>query len=187
LRYSADYLGKSPESILVALARSGNRDAFAELVRRREAWIRNLMRRCCHDASLADDLAQQTFMQAWRSLLQLQEPGRFAPWLKRIAVNAWLQHKRRDDPLEGAIVEVGAEARPEASPALGMDLDMALSQLAGDARLCIVLAYHERMTHGEIAEFTGLPPGTVKSHIRRGTAKLQQALSAYLATGEDSI
>jgi RNA polymerase sigma-70 factor (ECF subfamily) len=186
LRYSADFLGKSPESVLVGLAQSGARDAFAELVRRREAWIRNLMRRCCHDASLADDLAQQTFMQAWRSLLQLQEPGRFAPWLKRIAVNAWLQHKRRHDPLADAVDDVHTEAPPEAAPALGMDLDRALSQLAGDARLCIVLAYHERMTHEEIAAFTGLPAGTVKSHIRRGTAKLQQALSAYLDTGEKS-
>ena len=186
MRYSADFLGKSPESVLVGLAQSGVRDAFAELVRRREAWIRNLLRRCCHNASLADDLAQQTFLQAWRSLPQLQDPGRFAPWLKRIAINAWLHHKRRHDPLAGAVEEVHEAAPPEAEPALGMDLDRALAQLAGDARLCVILAYHERMTHSEIAAFTGLPPGTVKSHVRRGTARLRQSLSDYLDTREES-
>lgn len=184
MRYSTDLLGKSPESVLVALARGGNRDAFAEIVNRREAWIRNLMRRCCHDTTLADDLSQQVFLQAWRSLRQLRDDARFAPWLKRMAINAWLQHQRRGDPLRGAEREAELRAPVEETPALAMDLDRALATLPDDVRLCIVLAYHERMTHGEIAAFTGLPPGTVKSHIRRGTARLQQALAAYLDTGE---
>jgi DNA-directed RNA polymerase specialized sigma24 family protein len=145
LRYGADFLAKSPESVLVGLARSGNRDAFAELVNRRQAWIRNLMRRCCRDAALADDLAQQAFMQAWQSIRQLHDADRFAAWLKRLAINVWLQHKRRNDPLR----------------------------------------YSERMTHDEIAEFTGIPLGTVKSHIRRGTHRLQQELAAYLDSPEE--
>ena len=64
--------------------------------------------------------------------------------------------------------------------AISMDLDRALAALEDHARVCIVLAYHERMTHEEISRATGLPLGTVKSHIRRGTARLQKALSAYL-------
>lgn len=171
--------------MLVGLARKGNRDAFAEVVGRRQTWIRNLMRRCCHDASLADDLAQQVFMQAWQSLRQLENAERFAPWLKRIAINTWLQHRRRDDPLrEAGAVDVDLAATGE-TPALALDLDRALGTLPEDVRLCIVLAYHERMTHDEIAEFTGIPLGTVKSHIRRGTGKLQQALAAYLENGEN--
>ena len=55
--------GDSPEALLVGLARTGDRDAFAELVRRRQPWIRNLMRRCCGDPSLSDDLAQQALMR----------------------------------------------------------------------------------------------------------------------------
>ena len=50
--------------MLVGLARSGSREAFAELVNRRQAWIRNLMRRCCRDAALADDLTQETLTKA---------------------------------------------------------------------------------------------------------------------------
>ena len=60
-----------------------------------------------------------------------------------------------------------------------MDLDRALAALPEPVRLCIVLSYHERMTHPEIAELTQLPPGTIKSHIRRGTHRLQELLSAY--------
>jgi RNA polymerase sigma-70 factor (ECF subfamily) len=65
-----------------------------------------------------------------------------------------------------------------------MDLDAALAMLADDARLCVVLAYHEGVTHDEISELTGMPVGTVKSHIRRGTLRLREQLAAY--TGTDS-
>jgi RNA polymerase sigma factor (sigma-70 family) len=62
---------------------------------------------------------------------------------------------------------------------VAMDLDAALATLAHDARLCIVLAYHEGMTHDEIASLTDIPVGTVKSHIRRGTLRLREQLAAY--------
>ncbi len=163
----------------MALAQAGDEAAFAELVRRRQSWIRNLMRRFSGDAHLADDLAQQTFVQAWSSLGQLRQPGRFGGWLKRLAVNVWLQHARKVDALRGS-VELD-ETTPSESVQSGtaIDLDRALAALSQPIRLCIVLAYHEGMTHGEIAELTGLPPGTVKSHIRRGTKRLQQMLADY--------
>lgn len=172
--------------MLVGLARAGDRDAFAELVTRRQNWIRNLMRRCCHDSALADDLSQQVFMQAWRSLRQLDDVDRFAPWLKRMAINTWLQHMRRKDPLRNATADNETHAANEETPGLAMDLDQALGTLREEVRLCIVLAYQEGMTHTEIAAFTGLPPGTVKSHIRRGTGKLQETLAAYLDSGEET-
>jgi RNA polymerase sigma-70 factor, ECF subfamily len=174
-----DYYTKSPEVLLVGLARRGDRNAFEELVRRRQTWIRTLMRRCCGDVSLADDLAQRVFLQAWRMIPQVQQPARFGGWLKQLAINEWRQHLRRRDPLRHA------EQPDEISPAhedvtdVGMDLDHALEALADDARLCIVLSYHEGLTHEEIAGLTGLPPGTVKSHIRRGTQRLQQLLAGY--------
>ena len=186
MRYSTDFLGKSPESVLIGLARTGSRDAFAEIVSRRQNRVRNLMRRCCRDPALADDLSQQVFLQAWQSLRQLEDPNRFAAWLKRLAINLWLQHKRRNDPLRDADPHDPGDAVIEEQPAIALDLDRALATLADDVRLCIVLGYYERMTHAEIAAFTGLHLGTVKSHIRRGTKKLQQELAAYLDTDEES-
>lgn len=175
-----ELIGKSPEALLVAMARRGDRDAFAELVRRREDWVRALMLRCCNSHALADDLAQQAFMQAWQTIGQLRQASRFGPWLKRLAVNTWLQHVRKNDPLRGAGDETDTGTAREGTAGIAMDLDRALATLKEPVRLCIVLSYHEGMTHDEIADFTGLPVGTVKSHIRRGTKRLQEALKEYL-------
>jgi RNA polymerase sigma-70 factor (ECF subfamily) len=60
-----------------------------------------------------------------------------------------------------------------------LDLDSALGTLPPDVRLCITLAYAERMSHREICEAIGLPLGTVKSHITRGAARLRRLLGAY--------
>ena len=186
MRYSTDLLAKSPESVLVGLSRTGNRDAFAELVTRRQTWIRNLMRRCCGDTSFADDLSQLVFMQAWRSIRQLNDAKRFGPWLKRLAINTWLQHKRRNDPLRAADEHSDADTTHRDQTGIAMDLDKALATLPDDVRLCIVLNYHERMTHAEIESYTGMPLGTIKSHIRRGAKKLQDELSAYATIAEET-
>jgi RNA polymerase sigma-70 factor (ECF subfamily) len=60
-----------------------------------------------------------------------------------------------------------------------LDLDRALAQLPRDARLCVVLAYSEGMSHAEISAATGLPLGTVKSHVHRGAQRLRSLLDAY--------
>ena len=164
--------------LVVGLARTGDRDAFAELMRRRQLQIRNLMRRCSGDVNLANDLTQQVFLQAWRSLPQLRRAGGFGAWLKRIAISTWLQHVRRNDPVKEAS-ELPQIKAADGAPGIAIDLDRALASLRHDVRLCIVLSYHEGMTHNEIATSTGLPKGTVKSHIRRGTQKLRKCLSAY--------
>lgn len=172
-------LAAKPEALVVGLARGGDRNAFAELVRRRQSWLRNMMRRLSGDSALADDLAQQVLLQAWQRLGQLRRPSRFGPWLKRLAVTVWLQHARRTDPLWGAEeLDLGAVS-PQPVAGAAIDLDRALSALPGMVRLCIVLAYHAGMSHAEIASATGLPSGTVKSHIRRGTLRLRELLSAY--------
>jgi RNA polymerase sigma-70 factor (ECF subfamily) len=161
------------------MARTGDRDAFAELVRRREPWLRTLLLRCCNNAALADDLSQHAFLQAWSTIGQLRQSGRFGPWLKRLAINTWLQHLRRSDPLRNSAAAEAAGGHRNDSTGIAIDLDSALATLAPDVRLCIVLAYHEGMTHDEIADLAGLPPGTVKSHIRRGSKRLRKHLDAY--------
>lgn len=176
---SIDNFATSPEALIVALARTGDRDAFAELVRRRQSWVRTMMRRCCGDVTLADDLAQQAFLKAWQDIGRLREPKAFATWLRSLAINVWRQHLRKHDALQDAD-DADTHARAQdRSAGLQLDLDSALKTLSDSARLCVVLSYHEGMTHEEIAEATGQPIGTVKSHIRRSTERLQNLLAAY--------
>lgn len=180
-------LGAAAETTLAGLAINGDDSAYGELVRRRHSWIRDLLRRLCRDPALADDLAQQSFLQAWRRVRTLQAPAAFGGWLRKIAVNTWLQHirARGDHTMEPAPEEPsGRDSTPahESMVAERIDLDRALSQLPADVRLCIVLAYGERMSHREIVDATGLPLGTVKSHIARGAARLRDLLRAYETT-----
>lgn len=169
----------SPETLVVHLARRGDRQAFEELVRRRQSWVRNLMRRLSRDAALADDLAQQVFIRVWRTIGQLQHSERFPGWLKRVAINVWLQHQRRNDVMTSSETIDELDWPSEDTPGAAIDMDHALALLPNAVRLCIVLSYHAEMSHAEIAEAAALPLGTVKSHIRRGTEKLESLLSAY--------
>lgn len=179
MRKAQNYYPLCPEAMIVGLARTGDRSAFAELVRRRQSWIRNLMRRFCNDATLADDLAQQVFLQVWLKIHTLKKANAFGAWLKRLAVSVWLQHVRKKDPLRGAGELAEVELAQHDSTSVGMDLDSALATLTNPVRLCIVLSYHVGMSHREIAEHVDIPLGTVKSHIKRGTQRLRQILAAY--------
>ncbi len=178
-----DALRAAAESVVVALAIAGDDDAYGELVRRRQSPIRELLRRLSRDSALADDLAQQAFVQAWRTIRSLKAPAAFGGWLRKLAVNVWLQHVRsrsgREKPAPGAERAPAIDPPSEPATAEQIDLDRALASLPPDVRVCIVLAYAERMSHREISDATDLPLGTVKSHIARGAARLREILRAY--------
>lgn len=168
------------ELTVVVGAIAGDDSAYGELVRRRQAAIRQLFRRLCRDPALADDLAQQTFLQAWRTIHTVKSPAAFGGWLKRVAVNVWLQRARAERPwVSTDDLDAAQEAATHPSFHERLDLDDALATLAPPVRVCITLAYAERMSHREISEATGLPLGTVKSHITRGAARLRDLLGAY--------
>ena len=175
-----DQLASAPEISLVALAMSGDDNAFEELVRRRQGGIRNLMRQLSGDLAIADDFAQETFLRAWQKLHTLKSARAFGGWLRRIAVNVFLQNVRR----KGLLIEdsdqmASYSVADNKDSAIKMDLEKALTRLKTAERLCIVLAYKERMSHGEICSATGLPLGTVKSNISRGAERLRQYLKDY--------
>jgi RNA polymerase sigma factor (sigma-70 family) len=182
-------LGEASEVAVVALAMNGDDAAFGELVRRRQEGIRNLFRRMTRDPTLADDLAQQAFVAAWKSIRSLKSPSAFGAWLRKLAVNCWLQQARlkkhevaldEAGAVEAGAVEAGAvEGGWVSTTADRLDLDRALAALPPDARLCVVLAYSEGMSHAEISDSTAMPLGTVKSHITRGASRLRELLHAY--------
>lgn len=76
-------LASVAEDAVIELARAGNIAAFEELMRRRQGQLRQLLRRLCGDAALADDLSQETFVRAWQSLSSLRFKEAFWRWLRR--------------------------------------------------------------------------------------------------------
>jgi RNA polymerase sigma-70 factor (ECF subfamily) len=175
-------LARAAEANVVALAASGDQQAFAELVRRRQGMVRELMRRLCGDRAFAEDLAQQAFVQAWRQLGKLSSPQAFGAWLRAIAVNVWLQEARkapaRFEASEAEPPEPEAEGPgPADLAAARLDLSRALLRLKAPERVCVVLAYAEGLSHGEIAKTTGWPLGTVKSNVARGAERLRALLA----------
>lgn len=165
--------------MVIALAAAGDESAFAEVLRRRQARVRKFMYHLCRDTALGDDLAQQVFVTAWRSMHQLRSAMAFDGWLKRIMVTTWLEEVRRGKLVTTTELDLAELAVHNDATAVGMDLDAALASLPPEVRLCVVLAYNEGMSHPEIVALTGLPLGTVKSHISRGAARLREILAAY--------
>jgi len=100
---------ETPESVLVACASHGDREAFSELVYRYRAGVINVVYRLCGDADLAEDAAQTAFVRAWQHLAGYQTRSSFRNWLYRIAVNAALDLLRRQKP---AVSSQPVEAQP---------------------------------------------------------------------------
>jgi RNA polymerase sigma-70 factor (ECF subfamily) len=182
-RLAAADLQKAADTLVIALACAGDDGAFAEVLRRRQARVRKFMYHLCRHTALGDDLAQQVFLIAWRSIARLRSAAAFDGWLKRIMVNVWLQEVRRGKIATVTDVDFPDVAVHHDATAARMDLDAALSTLPPDVRVCVVLAYCEGQSHSQIVQLTGLPLGTVKSHITRGAARLRETLAGY---GEES-
>ena len=178
-RLSVADLNQAADPLVIALACAGDDRAFAEIVKRRHARVRKFMYHLCRQPSLGDDLAQQVFLTAWRSLPRLRAAAAFDGWLKRIMITTWLEEVRRDKLEFAREPEEADFGSHRETTAERMDLDAALARLTPQARLCVVLAYDEGLSHPEIAALTGMPVGTVKSHISRGAARLRELLAEY--------
>ncbi len=163
-----------------------DRHAFGELVRHNQSQIRSLLRRLtCGNAALADDLAQETFLRAYRGLRNYRGGARFSSWLYRIAYNVFLSDKQRhparpDLPHKDVTSTSVNLARQYA---LRHDLDRALATLDPAEHAAIALAYGTDATHEEIAELLECPLGTVKTNILRGKDKLRHVLHAWAPEG----
>lgn len=168
---------------LSALAATGERPAFGELVRRHGSAVRALLRRMGAQPSEADDVAQDAFLTAFERIAEFRGEGTFVAWVKRIAARAYLRRLQKERKL-GALAGDGLdEETPDAAqsaPEANIDLDGALRTLAAAERLCVSLCFGAGLSHAEAAEALNLPLGTVKSHVKRGLDKLR----ARLAPGE---
>jgi RNA polymerase sigma-70 factor (ECF subfamily) len=154
-----------------------DRSAFGELVLRHQSSVRNFLRQLTRgDAALADDLAQETFVTAYRNLARFQNTAAFSTWLLGIAHNHW-RNARRSQRDHEELQDNSADTSTNLE--LKHDLASALKELTADEQLAIHLGYHEGLTHTEIAALLAWPLGTVKTHLARGKEKLRHLLASW--------
>ena len=159
---------------LAALAAAGGRREFGELVRRHGSAVRGLLRRMGAQPALADDIAQDAFIQAFERCGEFRGEGTFAAWVKRIAARLYIKRVAKEARY---VAEVDSEEiAPVPDPGGRVDLDEALKSLSEAERLCVSLCHGAGMAHPEIATALNLPLGTVKSHVKRGLDKLRARL-----------
>jgi RNA polymerase sigma-70 factor (ECF subfamily) len=168
--------------------RHADRRAFELLVRRHQGLVRAQLRRLLgHDSAMADDLAQETFVLAWRKLEQFRGESRFATWLYRIAHSCFLQFLRRQGrQTEPVALDDGASqmATDPRDLDLGLDLAAALAHLPTNQRAALLYCVQMGLSHQEAAEVLDMPLGTVKTHVLRGKARLRELLQAWAPNHE---
>ena len=140
-----------------------------------------------HD--VADDVAQETFLRAYRALDRFERRRPFGPWVVRIAANLAINQLRSPRAREDGLPEGHRETPSAAAGPLeqlleseaGAVLERALDGLPGEQRTVFVLRVHEGLSYQEIAETLGLAPGTVMSRLSRAREKLRTTLLPYLS------
>jgi RNA polymerase sigma-70 factor, ECF subfamily len=164
---------RAGEPALVRAAQRGSAEAFAELFRRhwprahRAAWL------VVRDATAAEDVAQEAFLSAVRSLDRFDRRRPFGPWLHRIVVNRAIDYARARELRREVSGEAFEPASADTRDAPSEDVLAALAALPPEQRAVIVMRHLLGFTPGEIARALGLPRGTVNSRLRRGLDGLQ--------------
>ena len=183
------------DASLLAAARRGDTAAFGELVMRHQSALRRQLRHLLRGSDgVADELAQDAFVLAWRRIGEFRGEARFSTWLHRIAYRRFLMYRRG----QASRVEIVAPGEPEvamagAGGASDVDVDVArrldvertLARLPDMQRLALIHCFQLDLSHEEAAGVLGLPVGTLKSHIARGKARLREALMAWAPARQD--
>ena len=183
-----------PDRALADAAAGGDRAAFEALVLRHQNRIVNYAMAVVRDAADAEDVAQETFLRAYRSLTRFRGDSSFKTWLYAIATNAartGLDRRGRRRRREGgSLDDDAAPLSADDVPAGGADaetalvrresIDRALAALPPDLRVAVVLRDVEGLDYKEIAAATGAPIGTVESRIFRARRRLRPLLQPLM-------
>ena len=177
-----------PDSSLVPRAQQGHMDYFNTLVLRYEKQVYSVALRMVGSRQQAEDVAQETFIRAFKGLKGFRG-GSLKAWLLRITTNTCNDYFRshqsqRDLSLETLTEDTGMSL-PSSDPSpeeealrgeLGQEIQRGLLTLPGDQRMVLIMVDVEGMSYQEAAEAAGISPGTLRSRLSRARAKLRDYL-----------
>lgn len=189
----AKKMDEFPDDSLVGLAKEGSLDAFTELVHRYQGKIYQTIFQLTKNRLDTDDLAQETFMKAFKSLREFKQKSSFYTWLYRIAVNLTLNFlkKRHKEKGRESYTEnyspSGADGFPASSPEnyslkkeLGEKLKEAIESLPLVYKAAFILVSHQGMSHSQAAEVLRCSENTVSWRMYKARKILQERLRPYI-------
>lgn len=162
----------------LARARGGDHDAFAELVETHEAMVYSIAFHFFGDRSKAEEIAQDVFLQLYRSLASLDSDSHVLFWLRQVTTRRCIDATRRARFKPLSLDDAG-ELRSESAPAdplLDRRLRQLIQELPDMQRAVVTLRYQEDLDPSEICRIVGLPVNTVKSHLHRALQALRRKL-----------
>ncbi len=174
--------------VLADAAAAGDLDAFDRLVREHQARVLNVAFRMLNDLSDAEDVCQDVFVKAFRSLPRLRDRSQFPSWLAKITANCArdvLRRRRRRDevPLEEAAVPVIEDEAPESTEARDMRqvVQRLLMGLPEKHRIVIVLRDIEGLSYEEMARALSCTVSSVKNRLHRARRIFRERLAPYVS------
>lgn len=151
--------------------------AFNLLARQNQSKVRGLLLRLTRaNHALADDLAQETFLEAWRGIQNFRGESSFSTWLYRIAYSRFLMQARKRKPDEPLDDWEGSTPSSEGQAQAKIDLERAMQKIAPAERAALTLCFALGLSNTEAADTMQIPLGTLKSHVLRGREKLKMIL-----------
>jgi|RhiMethySRZTD1v2_1073278.scaffolds.fasta_scaffold10454_10 RNA polymerase sigma-70 factor, ECF subfamily len=161
-------------------AKAGDQAAFATLIRRHQNMVFSIALHMLRSRAAAEDLAQEVFLELYRSLARLESDAHVVSWLRRVAGHRSIDEIRRRNHRP----EFPTDTLPETGHApetrevfVAERLQALVAELPERARMVVVLRYQEEMEPTEIAQALSMPVNTVKSHLRRSVAALRERLT----------
>jgi RNA polymerase sigma-70 factor (ECF subfamily) len=191
-----------PDAVLMLRVKRGDRAAFAALVEKYKQPVMNFVYRSLRDETEAEDLAQNVFLQVYKSRARYERTAKFSTWLFTIARNLCLNELRRRsrhpaESIEEAHAEHDDQPRQQyedkallAAPEkllhgeLAQKIEEALAALPENQRTAILLCRQDELSYEEIAEVLDCSLSATKSLIHRGRETLKEKLKPYLQTGD---
>ena len=167
---------------LVEAARSGDREAYADLIRARGDRLYALAQRILRDVDRAEDALQEALVIAWRDLPGLRDPDRFDAWLHRLVVRACLadatRERRRFSNLRVLPIDIPTSTDDFLSVVDRDELERGFRRLSPQQRALLALRHFEGRELSEIAETLGIPVGTARSRLHHAHRAMRAALDA---------